>query len=57
MCLHLLVALSLLLFIVGYLAFIKKVMFAILILDSVLSMEIPSTGPQSLRSEFGEERE
>ena len=32
-------------------------MFATLILDSVLSMEIPSTGPQSLRSEFGEERE
>ena len=25
--------------------------------DSVLSMEIPSTGPQSLRSEFGEEKE
>jgi len=25
--------------------------------DSVLSMEIPSTGPQSLRSEFGEDRE
>ena len=26
-------------------------------IDSVLSMEIPSTGPQSLRSEFGEEKE